>query len=100
MPDWLIYFSDFLISRPLILLAMLTLPLFIVARSGNVFPNHRMLYLGMIPIVFSVAMVLHPLIGWLLLAVDLIIIAVALVDLFSIVPAKYFAADLYSVHIV
>ena len=100
MPDWLIYFSDFLISRPLILLAMLTLPLFIVARSGNVFPNHRMLYLGMIPIVFSVAMVLHPLIGWLLLAVDLIIIAVALVDLFSIVPAKYFAADRSSVHIV
>ncbi len=100
MPDWLIYFSDFLISRPLILLAMLTLPLFVVARSGNVFPNHRMLYLGMIPIVFSVAMVLHPLIGWLLLAVDLIIIAVALVDLFSIVPAKYFAADRSSVHIV
>ena len=100
MPNWLIYFSDFLISRPLILLAMLTLPLLFVARAGNVYPHHRLLYLAMIPIVFSVAMVLHPLIGWFLLAVDLIIIAIALVDLFSIVPAKDFDADRSSVHIV
>ena len=100
MPDWLTYFSNFLISRPVILLAMLALPLYVVARAGNVFPHRRLLYFAMIPLAISVAMILHPVIGWYLLVADLVLIAVALIDLFSIVPSKHFDATRSSIHIV
>ena len=100
MPDWLVNIPDFLISRPLVLLAMIALPLFMVARAGNVYPHQRLLYWAMFPLVISIAMVLNPVIGWYLLVVDLVIIGIALFDLFSIVPAKYFDANRSSVHIV
>jgi len=99
MPDWLFSFFDLLVSRPLVLLAILALPLFAVARLGNVYPNQRMLHLAFVPLAISIAMVLNPVIGWVLLGFDLAIIGVALIDLLSIVPAKYFEATRSSIHI-
>jgi uncharacterized protein (DUF58 family) len=99
MPDWLLQLFDFLVSRPLLLLALLALPLFVVARSGNVYPHQRMLYLAILPLLVSITMVLNPVIGWYLLVVDFVVIAVALVDLLTIVPARHFDADRESIHI-
>lgn len=99
MPDWLLQLFDFLVSRPLLLLALLALPLFVVARSGNVYPHQRMLYLAILPLLVSITMVLNPVIGWYLLVVDFVVIGVALVDLLTIVPARHFDADRESIHI-
>ncbi len=81
------------------MLVLLSLPLVWVAWVGSVYPNRRMLYLALLPIVASVAMVLNPVIGWFVLGIDLLLMVVAVIDLFSVVPSRYFDATRETVHI-
>lgn len=84
---------DFLAHRPLLMLVLLAIPLLLMARFNHVYPRQRLLYWTLVPAIISVSMVLHPVIGWYVLAMDAAIIALATIDYFSIVSAKNFAAN-------
>ena len=54
--DMIIGSPEFLINRPILILAIMVLPLFLTARHLKLFPSNRMLYLAAIPFVLSIAM--------------------------------------------
>jgi len=103
---------DFLINRPIVLMAMMALPLLVLALRSGLFPSRRLLWLVAIPAAGSVLMLWDPtngaLIGgqklrfWflvLVLILDVAIMVVALLDMFLVVGAKKFTCsrDLFRV---
>lgn len=83
---------DFFVNRPLIMLLLMALPLFTVAKLRKIYPSRRLLYCISIPAVLSVAMVLSPIVGWYVLFLDVAIVVFAMADLFTVPSEREFAA--------
>ncbi len=84
---------DFLINRPLILMAVLALPLFAAWFFKGCFPSRRFLFVMSFPLVLSFTTVLLPAIVWAVLGLNLILLTIACVDVLSIVAARRFEAS-------
>ncbi len=71
---------------------MLGLPLFLAARYRLVFPSRRLLFCAVLPASFSILMLLLPMAGWLVLALDVLLWIVAAADFATVLSARHFSA--------
>ena len=84
---------EFLINRPLILLALMTVPLLFAWFTKKCFPTRRMLVWMLIPVSLSMSIAFLPQMATVVAIVDLIFIAIPTLDLLSVVSAKKFSAE-------
>lgn len=95
---------EFLIHRPLVMLLIMALPFFLLARRWGLYPSRRLLYLAAVPAVCSVLVIQDPTRGanmdglgfkhWLLIFVavlDAVLISVAFLDMCLVVGADHFS---------
>ena len=79
-----------LLERPIVFLMLMALPLALLAWLGRIYPQRRMLLLIALPAVVALAQIFWKGFGYLALILLILGIAVAIVDLFTIVLAKHF----------
>lgn len=84
---------DLLIGQPIVLLLLMSIPFFAIAKIGNVFPSKLVLILFALPALASIALAFNSSVGWFVLIFDLIVLSVVVADLFTIVPQKRFEAN-------
>jgi len=100
LSNWLETGLEFFLNRPLLLLGLLAVPFFVIARWLRIYPTRRMLLLVTVPVVLSLLMLLVPIfmalfgsemavergqsvyrvLGWCLMVVDLMVVAIIGVD--------------------
>ena len=80
-------------QQPVILLILIGIPLMIVAGTTRVFPSKKALWLVTLPALVSLAFAITPDIGWYVVILDLLVIFLLIVDLFTIVPRGKFVAQ-------
>lgn len=83
---------DSLIQQPILLLLLLSIPFFLIARFRQTYPSKRALWLASIPAIVSLSFALTPAVGTLVLVVDLVAIAILTLDLISVAGRKKFEA--------
>ena len=83
---------DLLIGQPIVLLLLMSIPFFAIAKFRNVFPSKVALILFAFPAIASIALAFNSSIGWFVLILDLIVLGVMVADLFTVVPQKRFEA--------
>jgi len=76
-----------------VLLLFMALPLLGIARFRNIYPTRLLLALAAIPAALSLLMLLQPVIGWIVLAIDVFLVAVALLDLLTVISQRHFSAN-------
>lgn len=95
---------DFLIHSPIIMLLLIALPLWLVARNWGLFPSKRLLYVSSIPALASIILIYDPTGGamvgglpfkqWMLgiiLGVDAVLVLIAIADMLSVIGAGSFS---------
>ena len=90
---WIELITDFLINRPLVLILLMAVPLFLISYFGQRYPTRRLFWVIGIPTLISLAIIQVPFLGWCLIILDLAILAVAAFDLFTIVTANFFSVE-------
>ncbi|MEM7783009.1 MAG: DUF58 domain-containing protein [Planctomycetota bacterium] len=103
---------DFLIQSPIVMLFILSTPLWIIAGKFDRFPTKRLLYLLLVPIVVSLVGIQNPFgkdsisgsafidgLLFVLIALDIVVLLLAIVDSFLIVTKSSFVADRNVQHI-
>ncbi len=90
---------DSLLSRPIVLLLVIAIPLLSVARWRLLYPTRRMLVLVSIPAVVSIFTIAYPLVIWYVVALDVLLVSVALFDLVVTPTASRFQASRETLHI-
>lgn len=83
---------EFLVNRPLIMLLMIGLPLLLIGRIWKIYPSRTLLFCAALPASISVLMLVAPVIGWYVLILDVVLLLIALIDWFTIVPPSSFSA--------
>lgn len=104
MPDYFSLIFDFLIQRPLVMLFLLAIPFFVMARRLGVYPSRRLLYFSAVPALASILLIYDPLQGtevlglkfryWMLAFVswlDVLLLIAVTIDFFLLLPAKSFS---------
>ena len=84
---------NLLIGQPIVLLLLLSVPFFAIAKIGNVFPSKTALVLFALPAVASLAIAFDSSIGRYIILLDLIVLGVMVVDLFTVVSKKRFEVE-------
>ena len=92
---------ELLINRPIIMLAVMILPLLLVARYLKLFPSNRMLYLAAVPFLLSIVMSRFATGGSVLLAVllfvvpvvDALLLGIVFLDACLTLRAKHFSCS-------
>ncbi|MFK7770097.1 MAG: DUF58 domain-containing protein [Mariniblastus sp.] len=95
---------DILINRPILLLVLLAVPLFAIARLLGLFPSRRLLYLASVPAALSIFLVHDPTAGatvaglpykqWMLVLigiVDVVIVLICVGDMCFVIRPKNFS---------
>lgn len=77
-----------LTQQPILFLLLMSIPLFLIARLGRVFPSKKSLWLVTIPALASLSFTIAPSIGWYVVTLDLLAVALLMIDLYTIVPRK------------
>ncbi|MEM9411505.1 MAG: DUF58 domain-containing protein [Planctomycetota bacterium] len=91
--DWPQRIFDFLIDRPIIMMAFMSLPFFAICRWKKCFPSQRLMVVFLLPLLISLGTIGFP---WLLPLIwlsYLIITTVVLADLFTIAREKDFVTQ-------
>ncbi len=83
---------EFLIKSPFLMLLLIAAPLLLGAWRRRTWPTKRLLGLFTVIAVASVLVAFSPAALWVALALDAILLLVALADFFTVVPAKHFQA--------
>lgn len=83
---------DFLIHRPVIMMAVMSLPLLWAIHAKQSYPSQKLLLFTLFPLAFSIGIVVWPPFIYFTAAAALIIALFSIVDLFTIVPASRFKA--------
>jgi uncharacterized protein (DUF58 family) len=78
------------LSYVLLKLAAIALPLIALGWSGKIYPRPRLIFLALAPGVVSFALFLFEPIFWLVLAVDAVLLALIVTDLFTLPRKKLF----------
>lgn len=81
---------EFLIHRPILMMAAMSLPLFLAWFWKRSFPSQRLLYLSLIPLIASLSVVFFPELALVAGLLFLVLIIVSIVDLFTIVGSSSF----------
>ena len=84
---------DALINRPLLLLGLMAVPLFLLSRLGQRYPTPLLFWAIGVPTVFSIFIIQNPLFVWIVLFNDIVILLAAAFDCRSILPSKNFSVD-------
>ena len=58
---------DLLIGQPIVLLLLMSIPFFAIAKIGNVFPSKLVLILFALPALASIALAFNSSVGWFVL---------------------------------
>ena len=93
MNEFLTETLDTLIRQPVVLLLLMSIPLFLIARVGDVFPTKLALVLVALPALASVTLAFSAWFGWIILVFDAIVIGIMLIDLFTVVSRKRFQVN-------
>ena len=83
---------DFLINRPLVMMAVFAMPLFAAWIVKRCFPSRRFLIAMLIPCLLSIGLVIFPWLYAVIVIVNLLILAVATIDLLTIIARARFEA--------
>ena len=75
---------DFLIHRPIVMMAVLSLPLLAAWALKSCFPSRRLLVASLVPLIFAFASVLIPQVVPVILVATLLIAAIAVADLLTV----------------
>ena len=81
---------DFLINRPIILMAVMSLPLFLAWRFKKSFPSQKFLKYSLVPLLLSLGIVAVPQLVLVSVTLSIALAVFVIVDLFTVVPEKYF----------
>ena len=81
---------DFLINRPIVMMAALSVPLFAAWLFKRCFPSQLLLLLSVVPLSISVVSVFVPQVVPAILVVSLLIVAVAVADLLTVAQKRDF----------
>ena len=91
--NWMNFVGDWLVQRPVILIATMFVPLFLAARLKRAFPSRRLVFFAAIPALATLATVFVPQIGWFILLVDAGIVVLAVIDITMMVGRRKFSAE-------
>ena len=80
--------SRYLLTNPVMILVLVILPLLILARWKQIYPNRLLVYLLLVPVALSLGLLFKLQIVPLLLGADLLIIATAVFDIFSLPSSR------------
>lgn len=90
--EWFERIFDFLIHRPIIMMALMSLPLFLAWYLKQCFPSQKLLLLTLTPLGFSIGIVFWPTFIYFAAASALVVALLAIVDICTLISAKYFRA--------
>lgn len=85
--------SDALISRPLLLLLLITLPFVVAAYFRRAYPHTPLVLLMLVPCVLTFAVIFKRDVLPIILTVDLVLVIVAFIDFWSLPYQKDFEAE-------
>ncbi|MEZ6094504.1 MAG: DUF58 domain-containing protein [Pirellulaceae bacterium] len=88
IPNWLDNIGFFLVTRPMILLGIMGLPLVGVAVWRRAFPTLRMVGLAVVPLLFSLLTIYDGSLYWLSLVANVLLLIVVAMDLVFGRPGK------------
>lgn len=91
--EWMVSWIGALVANPALLLSLVALPLVVLARIRNIYPNQLFVGLMLVPVGLSLALVLKQDALPLILAIDLLIVIVAGMDLFTLPTARDFVIE-------
>lgn len=91
--SWIELTIDFFINRPLVLMLLMMIPLLLVSYLGQRYPTHRLFWIAGIPTLISLILLQAPQLGWYLVMLDLVILAIAIFDLLTISAAHFFSVE-------
>lgn len=83
---------EFLINRPLLMMAAMGLPLLAAWLLRRSFPSQRLLLLMLLPLLMSLFTVKYPGIVWQVVLLNALILLVACIDIFTVAAASSFEA--------
>ncbi len=85
--------GNWLVIRPVILVTLLLLPLFLAARVKAAYPSRRLFALAAVPALLTLGTVIRPELGVFILGIDSIIVALAMLDLWLLTGPGSFEAE-------
>jgi len=85
--------GDWLVRHPIVLLAALLIPLLLAARFKHAYPSRRLLGLAAVPTLLTFGTVFNRQIGWTILGLDGALAVLAILDLWWLLPQRYFSAS-------
>ncbi len=88
--DFVVGIFDSLIGQPVVFLLLMALPFFLLARFGNVYPSRRGLLLVCLPACASMMLAISKELWPIVVLIDLFILLIFMIDLFTVVSAKHF----------
>ncbi len=98
MLETLQFACEYLINSPILLLLIMSFPLWLLARKSGVFPSKRMMFLFLIPVLMSFFLItvkdgggLRRVLLFSIVLIDLAFLGIAFVDLMMIVPPSVFS---------
>ena len=98
MLETLQFVCEYLINSPILLLLIMSFPLWLLARKSGVFPSKRMMFLFLIPVLMSFFLItakdgggLRRVLLFSIVLIDLAFLGIAFVDLMMIVPPSVFS---------
>ncbi len=89
----LTYLGEWLISQMAIFVAIMILPLLLIARIKRAYPSRRLLFLVALPAIGTLFLVVTPQLRNPILIADLVLVCVAAVDIFRLSGRKKFGAE-------
>ena len=92
MEQFLTPISDFLINRPLVMMAVFAIPLFLAWFAKRCFPSRLFLIAMLVPCLLSIGLVAIPELYAVIVIVNLLILTVATIDLLTIISSIRFEA--------
>ena len=83
---------SFFLQRPILMLLVMAIPFFCAARWRRIYPTRTLLFLFTLITAFSVLVIFHPIVWWIAVGLDIILMAVAAFDFFTVPGPKHFEA--------
>ena len=84
---------DFLINRPLVMMAAMAVPLFAAWFFKRCFPTRKFLAIMLFPFLLSIGTVVFPQAVWFVISLNLFLLGLAAFDVLTIIAARRFEAS-------
>lgn len=93
MPQIFVTILEVLCQQPVVFLLLMAIPFVIISWVAKVFPSKGVIWLAAFPAFVSLGFTLTSNVGWVVVIVDVLVILLLTIDLFTIVSKKHFTVE-------